>query len=380
MRNLRKTRKKGGIQFVDNVFMCTPAAPGTPSYVAVDNCAQEFATAQGFQIIDTADDGNCFYDSLSKYGQRTGNPATNKSHMEIRRAVVGFMIANQARYAPYLIPDDPAAPVPTPAQITARLRQYLKSRTWAGGLGDVFPQVAAEVLNLNITIYDVQDDGSVRMISMGTGPDGGPNPALPTVHLVRTNGNHFRLLWPAAAAAAAPGPAPGPARAPSPPKARAPSPPKARAPSPPKARAPSPPKARAPTPPRPVSPPKPAAAPARTTARRRPIVAPNAVNKLGQNVKAMGIGNAAPQRMTARQKSLKALANARAAAAAAPAVVNKPKRQSRRKPVKPSNQEALNLQAALLESAAAAKKNKKNNSNSNNEILRKVMEMSITNV
>ena len=376
MRNLRKTRKKGGIQFVDNVFMCTPAPPGTSPYVAVNNCAQEFATAQGFQIVDTADDGNCFYDSLSKYGQRTGNPATNRPHMEIRRAVVSFMIANQARFAPYLIPDDPKAPEPTAAQITQRLRQYLKSRAWAGGLGDVFPQVAAEVLNLNITIYDVQDNGNIRMIAMGTGPEGGPNPALPTVDLVRTNGNHFRLLWPAAA----------PPRAPSPPRA-----PPRRA-SPPR-RAPSP--TPAPSPPRAPSPPKPANNAARKTVRRRkPKVAPvveatNAVyamNKLAANVAAVNLGNKgrapsppAPRRLTARQKSMMAVA----AAKAAPVPNAKPKRQSRGKKKKENNNyEGRQLQEALvanIESRKPQRRNSKNSANSNNE-LAKAIQMSLFNV
>lgn len=349
MRNYRKTRKTGGIQFVDNVFMCPPSPPGTPAYTAANNCAQEFATAQGFQIVDTADDGNCFYDSLSKYGQRTGNPATDQPHMAIRRAIVGHMIANQALYAPYLIPDDTRAPVPTAAQITSRLRQYLKSRAWAGGLGDVFPQVAAEVLNLNITIYDVQDDGSVRMIAMGTGPEGGPNPALPTVNLVRTNGNHFRLLWPAVAAP------PPPARAPSPPKMRAPSPPK-------------------------VAP--------RRTVRKRPQVAPNAVNKLATNIALVNIGNkgrapspprpqSPPKHLTARQKSMMAAATAKANA---PVTNTKPKRKTvgKKKSANANAQYAKNLQKAL-EANAVSRAQRKNNSNSNNE-LKKVLQMSIFNV
>jgi hypothetical protein len=369
MRNYRKTRKHGGMQFVPSVYTC---APGTD----VEDCAQEFAASQGFQVIDTADDGNCFYDSLAKYGARTGNPATSKSHLALRREVVQYMLNNQALYEAYLLddvpspPDPPAGPVTARAAaaaakakaahqraITARLRGYLQPYTWAGGLGDVFPQVAAQILNLNITIYDVEANGNINMIAMGPGAGGIPSPGVPVVNLIRTNGNHFRLLWPAPAAAAPPV---APPRAPSPPKARAPSPPKARAPSPkPAARAPSP--------------PKPATTAPRTTARRKPKVAPNAVNKLAENVKAMGVNNAGP-RLTARQKAMMNAAVEKAAAAKAKknaAPNNKQKRATARR------QRAINLQAAELAKYAAAKK--KNNSNSNNE-LAKAIQMSLYNV
>jgi hypothetical protein len=365
MRNYRKTRKHGGMQFIPAIYTCPPGAND-------DACAQDFAAANGFEVIETADDGNCFYDSVSKYGQRTGNPAVDKPHMELRREVVQYMINNQALYAAALIPDNPKARVPTPAQITARLTRFFKSRTWSGGLGDIFPQVAAQVFGINITIYDIKFDRSINMIAMGPGPQGGPDPALPVINLIRTNGNHFRLLWPAAA----PPPAAIPPVAPP--------------------RAPSPPKARAPSPPRPVSPPKPAPPPARTTARKKPQVAPQpgVVNKLGQNVKAMGIGNAAPvrqpsppKRLTARQKSMMALAAAKAAAGqnanVKPAA---PRRVSRRKPVVAKNsnsngekQFAKNLQAALAANAAMRRQKNKQNSNSNNE-LKKAMELSMINL
>jgi hypothetical protein len=355
MRNYRKTRKQGGMQFVPAIYTCPPGAND-------DACAQDFADANGFEVIETADDGNCFYDSVSKYGQRTGNPAVNKPHMELRREVVQDMINNQAQYAAALIPDNPKARVPTPAQITARLTRFFKSRTWSGGLGDVFPQVGAQVFGINITIYDIKVDRSINMIAMGPGPQGGPDPALPVINLIRTNGNHFRLLWPLGAAVPPAGVPPvAPPRAPSPPKARAPSPPKPRAPSPkPAARAPSP--------------PKPATTAPRTTARRKPQVAPNAVNKLAENVKSMGIGNASAPRLTARQQAMMNAAVQKAAATKAKknaAPNNKQKRATARR------QRAINLQAAELAKYAAAKK--KNNSNSNNE-LAKAIQMSLYNV
>jgi hypothetical protein len=188
MRNFRKTRKRGGVQYVPDIFVCTEKED-------TQKCAERFAASLGLQIIETADDGNCFYDSLSKYGAITKDAATNKTHLVLRREVVTFMINHRDEFAAALIPDDPKAPVPTNAQILARLRHYLSPYTWAGGLGDVFPQVAARVLNINITIYDIAA-GRINMIAMGNAPEGEPDPARPVVQLLRTNGNHFRLLMP----------------------------------------------------------------------------------------------------------------------------------------------------------------------------------------
>jgi hypothetical protein len=200
MRNFRRTRKRGGVQYTPNVFACRPRE-------GVQRCAQRFASSLGLQIVETADDGNCFYDSLSKYGARTGNAATNKTHLELRREVVTYMINHRAEFTPALIPDNPNAPVPTNAEILAQLRTYLRPYTWAGALGDVFPQVAARVLNINITIYDITAGGRINKIAMGNAAEGEPDPARPVIQLLRTNGNHFRLLVPKppnAAAAAAP--------------------------------------------------------------------------------------------------------------------------------------------------------------------------------
>jgi hypothetical protein len=190
MRNFRKTRKRGGVRYVPDIFVCKAREE-------VEPCAERFASSLGLQIIETADDGNCFYDSLSKYGAITKDVATNKTHLKLRQEVVRYMIAHRAEYAAALIPDNPKAPVPTDVQIKAQLETYLRPYTWAGALGDVFPQVAARVLNINITIYDVTRKGGViNMIAMGNAPEGEPDPARPVVQLLRTNGNHFRLLMP----------------------------------------------------------------------------------------------------------------------------------------------------------------------------------------
>jgi hypothetical protein len=192
MPNFRKTRKRGGQQFIPDVYACAD--------VDSDRCADEFAGSQGWNVISTADNGNCFYDSLAKYYQKTKNAdKAKRSNRELRKMIINAIITRRAEYAHVFVSEDPNAPEMTNADILAELQEYLKPYQWAGPLGDVVPSVAAHILDINITIYDTRDDGRVNMIAMGTGPNGIPNPGLPTINLIRTNGNHFQLLWPIAA-------------------------------------------------------------------------------------------------------------------------------------------------------------------------------------
>jgi hypothetical protein len=311
MRNFRKTRKQGGQQFVADVYAC--ADPDA------DMCANEFAGNRGWNVVPTADNGNCFYDSLAKYYQRTKNADKAKhSNRELRKTIINAIITRRAEYAHVFVSEDPNGPVMTNAEILKELQAYLKPYQWAGPLGDIVPSVASQILNINITIYDVRDDGRVNMIAMGTGPNGIPNPGLPTINLIRTNGNHFQLLWPNA---------PAPARR----KAKvAPAVPR------PAARAPSP----------------------LTPASRA----------------------ATPPRMTTRQL---ALAAKTVTAAATPAKApSPPKSAARRKTAKkpataPSmNTYAQNLQAALLASTLSAKENaarRKKQENNNAQLARAMM-------
>ena len=242
MKNFRKTRKRGGFQYTPNVYECgTKTVRGVVTKVPVSECIRDFAAANNFTIVATADDGNCFYDTLSKYGARTRNPRLNKTHMELRREIIGNMIAHQADYAPYFVADQTVSPEGNviAVDVAGELRRFLQSRQWVGWMGDIVPQVASNILGVNIIIYDLlvnEPSNSIDRIEIH--PIAGP--AGTTVNMLRTGGSHFRLLWPrgaaagpGAAAAAAVG---GPGRAPTPP--------------------------RAPT-------------PGKATARRRPVVAPN---------------------------------------------------------------------------------------------------------
>ena len=194
MRNLRKTRKRGGFQYEPNFYVCEMDVP-------VTDCITNFAAANNFIVVTTADDGNCFYDTLSKYGAYSGNVRLNKPHMALRREIINTMILNQAAYAPYFVEDKTVSPEGKAIEVNVgkELRKFLRSKQWAGWMGDVIPQVAADILGVNIVIYDVLPSNAIDRITIH--PVAGA--AATTVNMLRTNGSHFRLLWPRPLAAAA---------------------------------------------------------------------------------------------------------------------------------------------------------------------------------
>jgi hypothetical protein len=63
--NYRKTKKRGGFNF-EQIKVC-PKTP-TGKKMAQMSCAQKYAIDNGLIIVKTADDGNCFYDTLYIYG------------------------------------------------------------------------------------------------------------------------------------------------------------------------------------------------------------------------------------------------------------------------------------------------------------------------
>ncbi len=205
MRNLRKTRKRGGFNYIENFYECGTkiTARGTIKKVTKIQCYKNFAKEYNFTIVETADDGNCFYDTLSKYGARTNISKLKKSHMELRKEIIGSLIDPEKleKYSPFFVENKIISPENEAIEVNVvnELTKFLKPYQWAGWMGDIIPQIAAELLQINIEVYDVLDtnnnnDDTPNSISKIIFAGGGNG--LPTVSMLRTNGNHFRLLWP----------------------------------------------------------------------------------------------------------------------------------------------------------------------------------------
>jgi hypothetical protein len=203
MRNLRRTRKRGGFEYTPNIYNCgTKTVKGKQVKIQTTDCIKNFLELNDFILIEVADDGNCFYDTLSKYGSRSGNPVLNKPHMELRKKIINTMIDNRNDYRPFFAADiinnndnDNDNDNDKSLNIEGELRRFLESGQWAGWLGDIVPQIAANILGVNIVIYDLLINEPTNQIDRIIF-SGGANGVVTTVNMLRTNGSHFRLLWP----------------------------------------------------------------------------------------------------------------------------------------------------------------------------------------
>jgi len=152
-----------------------------------------------WKIIKTDEKGNCFYDSLSKFGSITRNNILHKTQLELRHIIVNAIIAmaeSNGKNSVLLTHLFPGSKLKYETKIK-KLNEYLKADKWYGTIGDVIPQLSAQILNININIYDLLsvDPCEIYMHSFN-----GYNTTT-TVNLIRTgsdrfNLNHYRLLMP----------------------------------------------------------------------------------------------------------------------------------------------------------------------------------------
>jgi hypothetical protein len=189
MRNFRKTRKRGGFEF-SRVFECPILKSGKKA--AASTCAKKFTDMNDLLIVKTLDDGNCFYDTLSKYGKRTGLNSLNVSHLELRKAVVESLLNNINDIAPYFVSN--TGNEMTIYNIEDEIKELGKPNRWNSNGGDIVIQYASQVFNITINIYDVKDEEPYDVINRLVFTPVGVSRA--EVNMLRTNDSHYQLLWP----------------------------------------------------------------------------------------------------------------------------------------------------------------------------------------
>jgi hypothetical protein len=184
MKHFRKSRKHGGVEVITSLYVCrllkSRKLPGDKT------CAKEFTEANNFKIIITDDDGNCFYDTLSKFGKKANLERLNKPHLVLREELVDKLLENPSKVANYIIYNNEF-------ELLNKIEKLKNNGEWINDTSDIVSQYASTVFNIILNIFDVKD-GAINKIIMRPLST---NNSTVEVNMLRINDNHYQLLWPA---------------------------------------------------------------------------------------------------------------------------------------------------------------------------------------
>ena len=146
-------------------------------------CSKVLAEELGMRIVKTIDNGDCFFDTLSKYGRAHHYAPLDQTPPRLRQILIDYMEENIDDIAPYII----VKKGKTVASMIALLR---KDGVWNNDMGDLLSQIASDAFHVSIFIYDV-DPPEIRRIRANQIPyQEGP------IHMLRINDGHYQLLMP----------------------------------------------------------------------------------------------------------------------------------------------------------------------------------------
>lgn len=146
-------------------------------------CADRLAKELHMRIVKTLDNGDCFFDTLSKYGRAYDYAPLNHSPRILRHTMVDYMENHVDEIEPYILMNRGKTPI-------SMIRTLRKEGVWDNHMGDLLSQIASDVFRVNLFIYNV-DPPNIRRIRVNqrnyeTGP----------VHMLRIHDSHYELLLP----------------------------------------------------------------------------------------------------------------------------------------------------------------------------------------
>lgn len=161
---------------------------------AHSTCAKEFAKEHEFQLIETSDDGNCFFYTLTKFAKRAGyepfllDSNEHRNAMALRQLLVDHIQDNFHQYADFLFNNNNAG------TINEQVEDLRRNGAWASEAGDLVPMAAVNAFGIHINLYNIEDRGDHDVIQLV--PIRSSSPSSVYVSIMRVREGHFQLLWP----------------------------------------------------------------------------------------------------------------------------------------------------------------------------------------
>ena len=162
------------------MYNMTYHCPSKKSHAA---CSKVLAEELSMQIVKTLDNGDCFFDTLSKYGRAHHYAPLDQPPPRLRQILVDYMEENMDDIAPYIL----VKKGKTVASMIALLRE---DGVWNNDMGDLLSQIASDAFHVRIFIYDVAPPHIRRIRANQIPYQEGP------IHMLRINNGHYQLLMP----------------------------------------------------------------------------------------------------------------------------------------------------------------------------------------
>ena len=148
-------------------------------------CSNNVAKQLGMRIIETIDDGDCFFDTLATYGWAYHYPPLERPHQELRQMIVDHMLENMHLYYDSIIANENKGET-----VESMIESLREDMVWDNDMGDLLSQIAAEAFHVNIFLYDV-DPPEIRRLRANQKDHPGP-----PIHMLRIDDGHYQLLLP----------------------------------------------------------------------------------------------------------------------------------------------------------------------------------------
>jgi len=187
------------------VWMCPLTKTGKKSKArdAHAKCAQQFANENHFELIHTADNGDCFFNTLTKFAlltyyrpllQSNNTNYNAKYEMDghpndrlLRQILVDHIEENLHSYIDFINN--------TNDSVENQLRSLRQKGVWDADIGDLVLPAGANAFRININLYNIEENRDRKDIVKLTKYV--PNePSDVYVNIMRINEGHFELLLP----------------------------------------------------------------------------------------------------------------------------------------------------------------------------------------
>lgn len=136
--------------------------------------------------IPSIDDGNCFFYTLESFF--TIRKRDEGNYVKIRKAIIDHMRSEKGTLMGFLNLEN-INMHNEEKYFDDELKALARSGAWDSQLGDFVSQMAPAAFDINIVVYDW--DGDNLIVYNNEVPT-----ATDTVHMLRTNENHYDLLLP----------------------------------------------------------------------------------------------------------------------------------------------------------------------------------------